>query len=65
MWRDGSLFKMNPASPSSLGTIAAHERTTLKAEDYAAFFDALDNPPHPTAALRKAFARHERAVVKK
>jgi uncharacterized protein (DUF1778 family) len=31
--------------------------TNLKPRDYSAFFDALDSPASPTAALRAAFRR--------
>jgi uncharacterized protein (DUF1778 family) len=62
---DDSVFTMNAAYRSALETIAAHEQTTLKPEDHAAFFAALDNAPEPTAKLREAFERHGRMVVSK
>lgn len=49
---DNSVFTMNAAYQSALATITAHEHTHLQPSDHAAFFDALDNPPEPTDALR-------------
>ncbi len=62
---DDSVFTMNAAYRSALETIAAHEQTTLKPVDHAAFFAALDTPPEPAAKLREAFERHGRTVVSK
>jgi uncharacterized protein (DUF1778 family) len=62
---DDSVFTMNAAYRSALETIAAHEQTTLKAVDHAAFFEVLDNPPEPAAKLRDAFERHGRTVDSK
>ncbi len=59
---DDSVFTMNAAYKSAMETIAVHERTALQSADMAAFFDALDNPPAPTAKLRDAFARHRRMI---
>ncbi|WP_026289281.1 DUF1778 domain-containing protein [Thioalkalivibrio sp. ALMg11] len=57
---DDSSFVINAAYHAALATIATHERTVLSAEDHAAFFAALDEPPEPTEALREA-ARRSRA----
>jgi uncharacterized protein (DUF1778 family) len=58
---DDSVFTMNAAYRAAVETIATHERTTLSPADYEAFFEALDNPPPPTDALRAAAKRyHER-----
>ncbi len=62
---DDSVFTMNAAYKSAMETIAAHERTSLQPADYAAFFEALDNPPAPTAKLRAAFARHRQTIDSK
>jgi uncharacterized protein (DUF1778 family) len=60
---DETAFAMNAAYASALATIDAHERTLLQPVDHQAFFDALDNPPSPTDALRKAFASHKSRVI--
>lgn len=60
---DDSAFTINAAYKAALDTIAAHERTFLSAADHAAFFEALDNPPEPTVALRDAYVRHGRTVT--
>lgn len=57
---DESSFVINAAYRAALETIATHERTVLSADDHAAFFAALDEPPEPTLALREA-ARRSRA----
>ncbi|WP_292373293.1 DUF1778 domain-containing protein [Mesorhizobium sp.] len=44
-------------------TIEAHECTTLRPVDHAAFFAAIDNPPQPTDRLRASFARHAKTVA--
>jgi uncharacterized protein (DUF1778 family) len=62
---DDSVFTMNAAYVSALETIAAHERTVLAPADHAAFFDALDGPPAPTAKLRDAFAHHRARIASK
>jgi len=62
---DASTFAMSAAYDSALRTIAAHERTILQPVDQQAFFDALDNPPQPTEALRRAFTRHRDTVTRK
>jgi uncharacterized protein (DUF1778 family) len=60
---DDSVFTMNAAYQAAIETINSHERTQLSPVDHAAFFEALDNPPVPTDALRDAFARHKERVV--
>lgn len=62
---DDSAFTLEAAYQSALVTIAAHERTALVAADHAAFFEALDNPPAPTAKLKEAMSRHRATVVSK
>lgn len=56
---DDSVFTMNAAYQSALAIITAHDRTHLQPSDHAAFFDALDNAPEPTDAMKKAVARHQ------
>jgi uncharacterized protein (DUF1778 family) len=55
---DDSTFAMNAAYTAALEVIEAQERTVLRGEDAAVLLDALENPPPPTEALRKAFARY-------
>ncbi|MBP0615685.1 DUF1778 domain-containing protein [Jiella mangrovi] len=59
---DDSVFTMTAAYEAALRTIAAHEVTRLTPADHAAFFEALDNPPEPTEALRAAFSRYRDTV---
>jgi uncharacterized protein (DUF1778 family) len=59
---DDSVFTINAAYRAAIDTIATHERTSLEAKDVAAFFEALDNPPVATPALRAAFDRHHRTI---
>jgi uncharacterized protein (DUF1778 family) len=60
---DETAFAMNAAYASALATIEAHERTLLQPIDHEAFFNALDNPPSPTDALRMAFDSHKSRVI--
>ena len=62
---DDSTFTMSAAYAAALATIAAHERTLLEPSDHAAFFDALDNAPDPTAELAEALSRHRSRVISK
>jgi uncharacterized protein (DUF1778 family) len=60
---DDSAFTINAAYKSALETIAAHEATSLKSSDHAAFFEALDNPAMPTESLKDALKRHRATVA--
>ena len=40
------------------------ERLILSDQDWEMFSAALVNPPEPNAALQKAFASHDRLIVK-
>jgi uncharacterized protein (DUF1778 family) len=62
---DDTTFTMSAAYREAMNVIEAHERTLLTAADHNAFFAALDTPPAPTGALRKAFERHGKIVVSK
>lgn len=44
-------------------TIAEHETLTLSANDRKAFFEALINPPEPSARLVRALAEHKRRIA--
>ncbi|RUT91309.1 DUF1778 domain-containing protein [Mesorhizobium sp. USDA-HM6] len=62
---DDSVFTMNAAYRAAMEAIEAHERTTLRSVDQAAFFAAIDNPPGPTDRLRTSFDRYGKTVVSK
>lgn len=47
---------------SPLALSDAEARTVLQPEDIEVFFAALDAPPEPTEALRKAFAHYRNTV---
>jgi hypothetical protein len=49
--------------PPGAGSNEDHERTHLQSVDYAAFFDALDNPPAPNEKLRSIFERHRKTIL--
>lgn len=58
---DDTAFGVNALYKAALETLEAHERITLSQADLEAIFAALDDPPPPTDALRKAAERyHER-----
>ena len=59
---DDSAFTTNAAYQAALDTINSHERTTLAPVDHAAIFEALDNPPAPTKALKDAAHSHRKRV---
>ncbi len=59
---DDSAFTMSAAYQAALITIEAHERTRLQPVDHSAFFEALDNTPAPTDALRAAARKHRDRV---
>ena len=40
------------------------EQLVLSDQDWEIFSEAIVNPPEPNAALRKAFASHDRLIVK-
>lgn len=53
-------MRIDPAARA----IREHERIVLSDRDWELFFDALVDPPEPNAALREAFAAHERLIAK-
>src|ERR1700687_1417255 len=56
-------FCMTALTDAARRTIAEHETLVLSDRDRAVFFDALVNPPAPSAPLRRAFAEHKRRIV--
>lgn len=61
--RKVSDFCVTTLTETARRTIAAHETMALSDRDRAAFFDALVNPPAPSARLRRALAEHKRRVA--
>lgn len=60
---DDSVFTLQAAYQAALETIRDHEQTVLGPDDHAVFLAALDTPPPPTEALRRAFARYQHTVT--
>ena len=59
-----SGFVTRNALEAAARAIRKHERIVLSDRDWELFFAALVDPPEPNAALREAFATHERLVAK-
>jgi uncharacterized protein (DUF1778 family) len=57
-------FCMTALTEAARRTIAEHETIVLSDRDRAVFFDALVNPPAPNERLQRAFAEHQRRVVR-
>lgn len=53
-----SEFVLSHALASAERVVREHESITLKPKDFDAFLAALDAPPKPNAALKRAFKRH-------
>ncbi|SJM90742.1 DUF1778 domain-containing protein [Crenothrix polyspora] len=51
---DKSKFIRQSIREKAETVIAAHEKTHFNPEDWALFFDMLDNPPEPTERMKKA-----------
>lgn len=60
---DDTAFIVQAAYDSALRTIERHERIVLRGEDAAAVLDAIDKPPEPTEALKRAFERYSANVI--
>ncbi len=59
-----SAFVVHNALKAADRLIQDRERITVSERDWNLFFDALVDPPEPDAALRRAFAAHDRLVAK-
>lgn len=59
-----SGFVTRNALEAAARAIREHERIVLSDRDWELFFAALVDPPEPNAALRDAFATHERLIAK-
>lgn len=57
-----SDFVLGQALHAADELIHEHETLTLNQADWDVFLDALENPPKPSAKLRKAFADHKKHV---
>jgi len=56
-------FVIATLDKSARETVREHQVMRLNAKDSRAFAEALIHPPKPTAALKRAFAAHSRAVT--
>ncbi|MBF6613841.1 MAG: DUF1778 domain-containing protein [Chloroflexi bacterium] len=59
-----SDFLITSAQRAAESVIREHNVITLAAQDSLAFAQAILNPREPNEALRDAFARHDRQVVR-
>ncbi|WP_417252610.1 DUF1778 domain-containing protein [Castellaniella sp.] len=57
-----SQFVLTTALVEAEKVIRENEAVTLSAVDWKVFYDALNNPPAPNAALQKAFAKHQKST---
>jgi uncharacterized protein (DUF1778 family) len=57
-----SQFVLATALEEAEKIIRENEVVSLSSADWTIFFDALTNPPSPNAALRKAFAKHQKGA---
>ena len=57
-----SAFVLANAVAAAERVIASHEKITLSARDWDAFYDALVNPPEPNEKLRQAARRYRERV---
>ena len=60
--RSVSDFVVAAAQEAASRTIEEAQIIRLSIEDQRAFAEAIINPPAPTAALRRAFARHRERI---
>ncbi len=57
-----SEFVLTEALQSAERVIRERERIVLSESDWNVFMDALETPPAPAAALRRAFRAHAKQV---
>jgi uncharacterized protein (DUF1778 family) len=55
-------FVLANAMAAAERVIESHEKTILSARDWAAFYDALLNPPEPNERLKEAARRYRERV---
>ncbi len=59
-----SEFVLGRALQAADEVIQEHETLTLTQTDWDVFLEALENPPKPSAKLKRAFAEHKKHVKK-
>lgn len=57
-----SQFVLTTALAEAEKVIRENEAVILSAVDWKVFYDALNNPPAPNAALRNAFAKYQKSA---
>ncbi|MES9901403.1 MAG: DUF1778 domain-containing protein [Sedimenticola sp.] len=57
-----SEFVLGQALHAADEVIHEHETLTLTQADWGVFLDALENPPKPSAKLKRALAEHQKRV---
>jgi len=57
-------FCVTALADAARRTIAEHETLVLSERDRKAFFDALIDPPKPSARLIRALAEHKRRIAR-
>ncbi|MGB5453334.1 MAG: DUF1778 domain-containing protein [Sedimenticolaceae bacterium] len=57
-----SEFVLGQALHAADEVIHEHETLTLNEADWGVFLNALENPPQPSAKLKRAFAEHKKRV---
>ncbi|MEZ5582857.1 MAG: DUF1778 domain-containing protein [Candidatus Competibacteraceae bacterium] len=57
-----SEFVLDQALHAADEVIHEHETFKLNEADWQVFLDALENPPRPSARLKRAFAKHKQHV---
>lgn len=57
-----SQFVLTTALAEAEKVIRENEAVSLSGADWKVFYDALNHPPAPNAALRKAFAKYQKAA---
>ncbi|MFM9968108.1 MAG: DUF1778 domain-containing protein [Burkholderiales bacterium] len=59
-----SEFVLSHALDSAEKLVQANEAMTLKPKDFQSFLALLDKPLKPNTALKKAFKRHAKQVIR-
>lgn len=60
---DKSKFIRQSIREKAQAVIAEHEQTRFNAEDWQNFFALLDNPPPPTARMKKAAETYNKIIA--
>jgi len=59
---DKNKFIRQSIQEKAQSVIAEHETTRFNAADWAMFFDMIDNPPEPTARMKKAAIAYQKIM---